>query len=80
MDLQSRKLSFIQEFLRIQNEEIICSLENLLKKSKADIYDQNQISKSVEILNSEIDHSMEDSDNDRVISSSDLLEETENWK
>ncbi|OOG76179.1 hypothetical protein [Algoriphagus sp. A40] len=80
MDLQTRKLSFIQEFLRIQNEEIISRLEKLLKKSKAEFYDQNQLPKSLETLNSEIDHSMEDSINDRVISSADLLEETKNWK
>lgn len=35
MDLQNRKITFVQEFLRLQNEEIISGLENLLKKKKA---------------------------------------------
>lgn len=80
MDLQTRKLSFIQEFLKIQNEEIISSLEKLMKNQKADFYDQNQTPKSIETLNSEIDHSLEDSIYDRVVSNSNLLEESKNWK
>ena len=36
MDLQARKLSFVQEFLNIQNEEIILLFEKLLKKEKID--------------------------------------------
>jgi hypothetical protein len=31
MDLQTRKLNFIQEFLRLNNEKLISKLENLLK-------------------------------------------------
>ena len=34
MDLQSRKISFVQEFLSIESEEIISRLENFLKKEK----------------------------------------------
>ena len=32
MNLEARKLSFIQEFLRLQNEEIVSGLENFLRK------------------------------------------------
>ncbi|NMH86702.1 hypothetical protein [Flavivirga algicola] len=34
MDLQTRKLEFIKEFLKIQSEDIIERLEKLLKKEK----------------------------------------------
>lgn len=31
MDIQTRKLEFIQEFLKLENEDVIFQLENLLK-------------------------------------------------
>jgi len=31
MDIQTRKLEFIQEFLKVENEDVIFQLENLLK-------------------------------------------------
>lgn len=34
MDLQTRKLNFVQEFLAINNEEIIGKLERVLNKEK----------------------------------------------
>ena len=34
MDLQTRKIEFVQEFLKIQSEEAIERLEKLLKKEK----------------------------------------------
>jgi hypothetical protein len=35
MDLQTRKIEFVQKFLKIQNEELITQLENLLKKKSS---------------------------------------------
>jgi len=32
MDIQSRKLEFIQDFLKLQSEEVIAQFEKLLKK------------------------------------------------
>ena len=32
MDIQSGKIEFIQEFLKLQSEEVISRLEKLLKK------------------------------------------------
>ena len=34
MDIQTRKLNFIQEFLTIQNEEIVKAFEQLLRTKK----------------------------------------------
>lgn len=34
MDLQTRKLNFVQEFLALSNEKIIGKLESVLKKEK----------------------------------------------
>ena len=37
MDLQTRKIEFVQEFLKIQSEEAIGRLEKLLKEKKISI-------------------------------------------
>lgn len=79
MDLQTRKLTFIQEFLRIQNEDIISGLEKMLKKSRAELYEKNLKPMSMKQINADIDHSLEDSSNDRVISARDLKEEIKKW-
>lgn len=73
MDIQTRKIEFIQEFLKIQSEEAIAQFENLLKKRK--ISDSENLFKpmSIEELNKRIDKSEEDFKNDKYKSSSQLL-------
>lgn len=79
MDLHTRKLSFIQEFLRIQDEDILSELEKMLKNRRAEVYEKNLKTMSMEQFNSDIDKSLEDSSNDRVISAKDLKEEIKKW-
>ena len=62
MDIQTRKLEFIQEFLKIQSEEIISRLERILKN-----IDDDFSPLTIEEFNSRIDQSLEDSKNDKVI-------------
>lgn len=78
MDIQSRKIDFIQEFLKIQNEELISRLEKLMRSDKTK---EKTVFKpmSVEELNSRIDKSMVDSKNNRLTSSNDLVAEIEKW-
>lgn len=79
MDLETRKISFVQEFLKIQNEEIISDLENLLHKRKAELYESKLKPMSIEQFHSNIKQSLEDSENGRVTTSEDLLKEIETW-
>jgi len=72
MDLEARKISFVQEFLRLQNEEIISGLEKLLRKRKAELIEKNLKPMSMEQYNDEIDQAMEDSKNGRMIKAADL--------
>ena len=72
MNIEARKISFIQEFLRLQNEEIIIGLEKLLHKRKAELIDQEMLPMSVEQLNRDIDQSEGDFKNGRYISNDDL--------
>ncbi|MGB6034842.1 MAG: hypothetical protein WBG42_01145 [Cryomorphaceae bacterium] len=77
MDLESRKISFIQEFLRLQNEDIIEGLESLLRKKKAEYVEKNLGPMSVEQFNEEIDQAMNQSKNGQVTKAEDLLKKYE---
>ncbi len=74
MNLETRKLSFIQDFLRIQNEEIVIGLENLLKKRKMEQYENELKPMDLKQFNDEIDQALNDSENDRVIKATELKE------
>jgi hypothetical protein len=73
MDLQSRKIEFIQAFLKIKSEEAISKLETLLEKevNKSKKDNHNPISK--EELNLRIDQSESDFKNKLYKSSAELL-------
>ena len=79
MDLQTRKISFVQEFLSIESEEIISRLENFLKKEKKVNTTKEFSPMTMEEFQNRINQSMEDSKNGRVISSKDLLKEIKEW-
>jgi hypothetical protein len=72
MDLQTRKISFVQDFLRIQNEEVISELEVFLKKRKSDLFSKNIKPMNLERFYNEIDQSLEDSKNDKIIKVAEL--------
>jgi len=73
MDLQSRKIEFVQEFLKLQSEEVISQLEKLLKKeTKKNDRDLKPL--TIEELNSRIDQSEDDFRNGRFKTTSQLLE------
>lgn len=72
MTLESRKILFIQEFLQLQNEEIIFGLEALLRKRNVEDSEQNFQPMSINQFNFEIDASMLDSKNGEIISTMDL--------
>ena len=79
MDIQTRKIEFVRDFLKMQNEEVLILMENLLRSSKEDFENEFQ-SMSVEELNYRIDKSMKDSENGKLTKSSDLITEIEGWK
>lgn len=79
MDLETRKISFVQEFLRLQNEEIVSGLEKLLRKKKAELIEKNLKPMSLDQYNAEIDQAMEDSKKGRMIKASDLKEKIQKW-
>jgi len=79
MDLQTRKISFVQEFLNLQSEEIILQFEKLLRREKKKITSKELNPLTLDEFNSRIDTSLEDSEEDRLTESSELLSEIKKW-
>lgn len=79
MDLQTRKISFVQEFLSIQSEEVISRLEKYLKKEKTAMEEKAFKPLTIEELNRRIDRSEQDSINGRLTEMNDFLAEIEKW-
>ncbi len=78
MDLQSRKIEFVQEFLKLQSEEAVSRLEKLLKIEKK--WDGDGLEPmTVKELNERIDKSMEDSKNGKLTEVNQLLAEIDKW-
>ncbi|MDR6966360.1 hypothetical protein J2X31_000353 [Flavobacterium arsenatis] len=69
MDLQTRKIEFVQEFLKLQSEELIAQFENLLKKKA----DKKLEPMSFIELNSRIDQSESNFKSGKFKTSSELL-------
>lgn len=80
MNLEARKILFIQEFLRLENEQLISSLEDLLRFKKAELFEQTLTPMSIEQLNKEIDSALQDSENDRGTNARDLKKIIQKWK
>ena len=73
MDIQTRKIEFVQQFLKLQNEEIITQFEKLLKKRLSSDIDDQLKPMSIEELNLRIDKSEEDFNQNRYKSTAELL-------
>lgn len=78
MELEARKIEFVQEFLRLQNEEIVSGLEKLLRK-KIELIEKNLQPMSMEQYEAEIDQAMEYSKNGRMIEVNDLKAKIKKW-
>lgn len=79
MDLEARKISFVQEFLRLQNEEIVSGLEKLLRKRKIELIEKNLKPMTMAQYNAEIDQALDDSKNGRMIKATDLKAKIQKW-
>lgn len=67
MNLETRKIEFVQKFLKLQNEEVLSRLEKILNKEK----DFEVM--SPDELNRRIDESESDFKNNRFKTSAELL-------
>lgn len=77
MDLDTRKVIFIRDFLKLESEKAISQFEKLLKKeTKAD---SELKPMSIADFQKRIDNSMDDSANGRLTESDKLISEIEKW-
>ncbi|MEN9909064.1 MAG: hypothetical protein RLZZ540_2213 [Bacteroidota bacterium] len=77
MDLQTRKILFVQEFLKLESEKAISHLEKLLEKETKN--DSQFSPMSLQEYEKRIDQSLDDSLNGRLTESNQLLSEIEKW-
>jgi hypothetical protein len=80
MDIQTRKINFVQEFLRLRNIKLIEKLEKILLEDKAKDYEANLKPLSIDNFNKMIDKSIEDANQGNVVSARDLKESVKKWK
>ena len=73
MNLEARKIEFVQEFLKLQSEEAISRLEKILRKEKKASEERFFEPMTQDELNKRIDQSESDFRNNRFKSSSELL-------
>lgn len=78
MDLQTRKIAFVQDFLKLESEKVIVQFEKLLQK-------QTNSSSTLEPMNvadfqKRINQSVSDSNEGKLTSSEHFLEEIAEWK
>ncbi|MEI6596165.1 MAG: hypothetical protein WCO28_11430 [Bacteroidota bacterium] len=72
MDIQTKKINFIEEFLRIQNEGVINLLEAVLKKEKSKLYKESLKPMTLDELNLRITEAEQDIKEGRVYTTDEL--------
>lgn len=73
MNLETRKIEFVQEFLKLQNEEVVSRFEQILKTEKEASVNQLLEPMTQNELEKRIDQSEADFLNNRFKNSSELL-------
>lgn len=79
MDIQTRKIAFIEGFLKLKNENVISMLENVLKKEIEKEITENPNPMTIDEFNHRIDRSMEDSLSGKLTEGKDLITEIGKW-
>lgn len=80
MDIQTRKINFVQEFLRLKNIKLIEKLEKILLEDKAKDYEANLKPLSIDNFNKMVDKSIEDATQGNVVDARELKESVKRWK
>lgn len=80
MDISTRKMNFVQEFLRVADEDLVAKLEELLHNERKKRLEKYVEPMSEEEFNSMISMSENDIENGRITSSNDLLDAVKRWK
>ncbi|MCB0807580.1 MAG: hypothetical protein KDC05_17430 [Bacteroidales bacterium] len=79
MDIQTKKLHFVQEVLRIKDEKLIDKLNNILKKERKKKLEEELKPLSRETFDNMIDEAESDSKNNRLTSAGALKKDIDSW-
>lgn len=80
MDIVARKLNFVQEFLRISDEDLVDKLERFLRTERKKRMDKDIKPMTMNEFNQMIEKAKDDVKNGRVIEARELLKKVEKWK
>ena len=79
MNIQTRKLNFVQEFLQLSNEEIINKLATILKQERKKQFEKNIKPMSVDTFNKLIDRAEKDANEGKVTEAKALKKAIKSW-
>jgi hypothetical protein len=79
MDIATRKISFVQRFLQISDEQTISKLEQLLSSATNINMHEKLIPMTIEEFNKMIDESENDLENDRKIEARAIINQIDEW-
>lgn len=79
MDLEARKIEFVEEFLKLQSEEAVIRLEKILKEEKESSEGKKLKKMSKLDLNTRIDRSLKDSEEGKLTELDALKSEIKKW-
>jgi len=74
MDIRSIKLKFIEDFLRLQNEQLILKLNELLNREKKKIYENSLKPMTINELHKKIDQAEKDIEEENVFTQNQVEE------
>jgi peptide subunit release factor 1 (eRF1) len=80
MDIFARKLNFVQEFLRISDEDLVDKLERFLRTERKKRVDKDFKPMTMNEFNQMIEKAEDDVKNGRMIEARELLKKVEKWK
>lgn len=80
MDIQARKIHFVQEFLRVADDELVTKLEKLLRIERKKKLEKELSPMTLKEFNEIIDKSENDFANGRVTEARNLLKQIDSWK
>jgi len=80
MDIQARKLNFVQEFMRITDEELVARLENLLQSERKRSVEKELVPMTIDDFEKIIEKSESDYLNGRETDAKELLKLIDTWQ
>ncbi len=79
MDMHLRKLNFVQEFLRLKNEQIVNKLVDILHQEKKKLYTKEIKPMSMEEFNNIIIKAEENSAQGKLTEANKLMKDIKTW-